>query len=63
MAAVTYTSQKSVAGQKFTCPRCLACTRTPTAAKSIRCECGWWYTNVGHDELVEAFKPRIGGSA
>ena len=28
----------------------------------VRCECGWWYTNLGHGRIVEEFRPRIGGA-
>jgi hypothetical protein len=62
MAAVTYTSQKKPTGQTFTCPRCSRVYPYPHDREIVRCECGWWYTNVGHDELVEEFRPRIGGA-
>jgi hypothetical protein len=29
----------------------------------VRCECGWWYTNLGQGKIVEEFRPRIGGAA
>jgi hypothetical protein len=63
MAAITYTAQRGVPGPTFTCPRCARVYPFPRAHdKPIRCECGWWYTNVGHSEIVEEFKPRIGGA-
>ena len=62
MAAVTYTASPSIAGPTFTCKRCQRVYAYPTAAKPIRCECGWWYRNVGHGEIVEEFRPRIGGA-
>ena len=62
MASVTYTAQSPIAGQIFTCPRCQREHAYPRVEqKPIRCECGWWYTNVCHHHLVEEFKPRIGG--
>jgi hypothetical protein len=30
--------------------------------RPVRCECGWWYTNVGGGKIVEEFHPRIGGA-
>jgi hypothetical protein len=63
MAAITYTAQRTTAGPTFTCPRCKRVYAFPRVEdKPIRCECGWWYTNVGHSEIVEAFHPRIGGA-
>lgn len=63
MAAITYTSQRVAPGPTFTCPRCKRVYAFPRREdKPIRCECGWWYTNVGHDEIVEEFRPRIGGA-
>jgi len=63
MAAITYTSQPGISGPKFTCPRCKRVYPFPRQEeKPIRCECGWWYTNIGNFTVVEEFKPRIGGS-
>lgn len=63
MAAITYTSQKGISGPTFTCPRCQRVYPFPRhEEKPIRCECGWWYTNVGNSTIVEEFRPRIGGS-
>jgi hypothetical protein len=61
MNATTYTAQQPIKGQTFTCPRCKRVYPFPKDGDRVRCECGWWYTNVGHDEIVEEFKPRIGG--
>jgi hypothetical protein len=62
MAAITYTAQRQAGGPTFTCPRCQRVYPYPRREdRPIRCECGWWYTNVGHEEIVEEFKPRIGG--
>jgi hypothetical protein len=61
MAAVTYTSQ-TLRGPTFTCPRCGRVYAFPSVDKPIRCECGWWYTNLGHGHIVDTFHPRIGGA-
>jgi hypothetical protein len=63
MAAVTYTSQAPIGGPTFPCPRCKRVYPFPNdTEKPIRCECGWWYRNIGHGEIVEEFHPRIGGA-
>jgi hypothetical protein len=63
MTAVTYTAQHNDEGPSFECPRCKRVYPYPHEEhKPIRCECGWWYTNVGHGHIVEEFKPRIGGA-
>ena len=60
----TYTPQEATPGPTFTCPRCQRSYPYPhDYDRPIRCECGWWYTNVGHGAIVEEFRPRIGGSA
>ena len=62
-AAVTYTPSVAVSGPAFTCPRCARVYPYPVAHGSpVRCECGWWYTNLGHGKIVEEFRPRIGGA-
>lgn len=61
MAAVTYTASPSIAGPTFTCKRCQRVYAYPTAAKPIRCECGWWYS-VANGRLFEQYKTRIGGA-
>jgi hypothetical protein len=35
----------------------------PDHGAPVRCECGWWYTNLGHGRIIEEFRPRIGGAA
>jgi len=63
MAAVTYTSGTAVPGPSFTCSRCHRVYAYPhDHGAPIRCECGWWYYNLGHGKIVEEFKARIGGS-
>jgi hypothetical protein len=63
MAAVTYTSQNPIAGPNFTCPRCKRVYAYPADMdRPIRCECGWWYRNLGHGKIIEEFHPRIGGA-
>jgi hypothetical protein len=63
MDALTYTAAPSTTGPTFTCSRCSRVYGyPPDPTKPVRCECGWWYYNVGHYHLVEEFKPRIGGS-
>jgi hypothetical protein len=63
MAAITYTPQQGKSGPTFSCPRCQRVYPYPTDFdRPIRCECGWWYKNVGHSTIVEEFRPRIGGS-
>ena len=61
--AVTYTTAGRIDGPTFTCPRCARVYPYPQEhSKPIRCECGWWYTNLGHGRIVEEFRPRIGGA-
>jgi hypothetical protein len=60
---VTYTSAGKISGPTFTCPRCGRVYPYPSDhGAPIRCECGWWYTNLGHGKLVEEFRSRIGGA-
>jgi hypothetical protein len=62
MPAVTYTPQRPIAGPTFECPRCARVYPYPKDnARPIRCECGWWYKNVGHGKMIEEFHTRIGG--
>ncbi len=62
-AAITYTAAPPAAGPRFTCPRCARVYPYPQDhGAPIRCECGWWYTNVGRGKVVEEFRPRIGGA-
>lgn len=59
--ATTYTDAGPITGRKFTCKRCGRTYPYPTPdAGPIRCECGWWYTNVG-GRIDEVFRPRLGG--
>jgi hypothetical protein len=63
MAAITYTGPDPIRGGTFECPRCERVYPFPKAHGSpVRCECGWWYTNLGGSRIVEAFHPRIGGA-
>jgi hypothetical protein len=63
MPAVTYTAQKPIGGPKFACPRCQRVYPFPNdTEKPIRCECGWWYRNLGGGKIVDEFHPRIGGA-
>ena len=63
MAAITYTGQSPIRGDKFHCPRCNRVYPFPHPhERPVRCECGWWYTNVGKGHIVEEFHPRIGGA-
>lgn len=60
---VTYTTAGKLHGPTFTCPRCARVYAYPLDHGSpVRCECGWWYTNLGHGRIVEEFRPRIGGA-
>jgi hypothetical protein len=62
--AVTYTPAVQPPGPIFTCPRCgREYPYPPDHGKPIRCECGWWYENLGHGRIIEEFRPRIGGAA
>jgi hypothetical protein len=62
-AAITYTPAQRVDGPTFTCPRCDRVYPYPhDHGAPVRCECGWWYTNLGHGRIVEEFRPRIGGA-
>jgi hypothetical protein len=62
MSPVTYTGKPQLQGSRFTCPRCNRVHAFPhDAEKPIRCECGWWYRNVGHGHIVEEYHSRIGG--
>jgi hypothetical protein len=63
MAAVTYTAAPNLGGPTFTCTRCKRVYAYPSdRARPIRCECGWWYYNLGHGRFMEEYKPRIGGA-
>jgi hypothetical protein len=60
---ITYTPAERVAGPTFSCPRCDRVYAYPQDhGAPVRCECGWWYTNLGHGRIVEEFRPRIGGA-
>jgi hypothetical protein len=62
--AVTYTPAGTTNGPTFTCPRCERVYPYPVDhGPPVRCECGWWYTNLGHGRIVEEFRPRIGGAS
>jgi hypothetical protein len=62
MAAVTYTPENRPDGPTFTCTRCHRVYPYPhDHAKPIRCECGWWYRNMGEGTIIEEFHSRIGG--
>ena len=62
-AAITYTSAGPIQGPTFTCPRCARVYAYPhDHGAPVRCECGWWYTNLGHGRIVEEYRPRIGGA-
>ncbi len=58
--AVTYTSSmKPIAGKKFVCKRCKREYNQPIdGGPPIRCECGWWYKNVG-GAIQERYWQRI----
>ena len=58
--ARTYTAREPLAGSVLTCPRCSRSYAYPQrGAPAIRCECGWWYTNVD-GRIEEEFKHRFG---
>jgi hypothetical protein len=60
---VTYTPQYSTGGPTFKCSRCQRVYPYPQDHdKPIRCECGWWYKNIGEGTIIEEFHTRIGGS-
>ncbi len=60
---ITYTPAEAVNSPTFTCPRCERVYPYPVDhGAPVRCECGWWYTNLGHGRVVEEFRPRIGGA-
>jgi hypothetical protein len=62
-APITYTPAEAVHGPTFTCPRCERVYPYPVDhGAPVRCECGWWYTNLGHGRIIEEFRPRIGGA-
>ena len=56
----TYTPREALGAQTITCTRCKRVHHYPLpGTPAIRCECGWWYSNV--DGLIEEhFKPRLG---
>jgi hypothetical protein len=57
---VTYTARPALAGASVTCTRCKRVYPYPQdGGPAIRCECGWWYENVG-GTIQEYFKPRLG---
>jgi hypothetical protein len=61
--AITYTDAGKINGPTFTCPRCERVYPYPhDHGAPVRCECGWWYTNLGHGRIIEEFRPRIGGA-
>ena len=61
--AITYTDAGKIDGPTFTCPRCERVYPYPhDHGAPVRCECGWWYTNLGHGRIIEEFRPRIGGA-
>ncbi len=63
MPAQTYTAAPKLSGPTFTCSRCRRVYAYPLDhGKPIRCECGWWYFNLGHGRIVEEYRPRIGGA-
>ena len=56
---LTYTPAPPIEGRKFTCKRCKRVYGYPEASgKPVRCECGWWYSNVG-GHITEKFMQRI----
>jgi hypothetical protein len=56
----TYSAQAPLAGKTLTCKRCGRTHPYPQAGGApVRCECGWWYENVG-GQLKDEFKPRLG---
>jgi hypothetical protein len=58
--ARTYTPRSEIAGPTLTCTRCGRSYAYPNAGeRPIRCECGWWYRNVG-GEILEEFRSRLG---
>jgi hypothetical protein len=60
---ITYTDAGKIDGPTFTCPRCERVYPYPhDHGAPVRCECGWWYTNLGHGRIIEEFRPRIGGA-
>ncbi|MEO7038474.1 MAG: hypothetical protein ABI186_00415 [Candidatus Elarobacter sp.] len=63
MSSTTYTSAEAIDGPTFTCKRCLRVYPYPRdQGAPVRCECGWWYTNLGRGKIAEEFRPRIGGA-
>ena len=57
VAAVTYTAKDRSPGRSSRVRAAIASYPYPhDGEKPIRCECGWWYTNVGHSEIVEEFQ-------
>jgi hypothetical protein len=63
MAAITYSDAPAITGPTFTCKRCRRVYAYPNdIARPIRCECGWWYYNLGGGRFSEEFKTRIGGA-
>lgn len=57
--AVTYTPAGPIEGKKFVCKRCGREYPYPQPGdRPIRCECGWWYANVG-GPIREAYWQRI----
>jgi hypothetical protein len=57
---VTYSARPPLSGPTLTCRRCERVHAYPQpGGPSVRCECGWWYTNIG-GLIQEEFKPRLG---
>jgi len=62
MPSNTYTGAPVTTGPLFTCSRCARVYPYPRDnGAPVRCECGWWYYNLGHGKMVEEYKPRLGG--
>ena len=57
--AVTYSAAPAIEGKPFTCKRCKRVYAYPQAnGRPIRCECGWWYWNLG-GKIKEEYRQRI----
>jgi hypothetical protein len=60
LPARTYSRRSPISGAKLTCRRCTRVHPYPERnGAPVRCECGWWYTNL-NGSIREEFKPRLG---
>jgi hypothetical protein len=46
--SMTYGKKPPIVGRELKCPRCARDHAYPKPGdRPVRCDCGWWYQNVG----------------